>query len=86
MIPIDFKESNTTYAEDQPEYLPLPVYKYEDGTVISCWKFSFWERLKVLWTGKLWWRQLTFNEPLQAQSPSVNKWDQFDKKHFKNKK
>ena len=27
MKPIKFKEQNTVYAENQPEYLPLPVLR-----------------------------------------------------------
>jgi len=69
MKPIQFKQSNCTYAKDQPEYLPLPVYKDEHGLVISCWKLSLWERLIILITGKLWWSVMTFNNPLQPQLP-----------------
>lgn len=68
MKPIEFKEHNIVYAKDQPEYLPLPVYKDESGQVISCWKLSFKERLSVLFSGKVWLRQLTFNQALQPQS------------------
>lgn len=62
---IDFKEVNTVYAENQPEYLQLPAHKTRDGEVISCWNLSFTERLRVLFTGKLWLQVLTFNSPLQ---------------------
>lgn len=65
MSPIKFKECNCIYAKDQPEYLPLPVLKTEDGQVTSCWKLSFIEKLKVLLTGKIFVTQLTFNQPLQ---------------------
>ena len=71
MKPIQFKNSNVVFAKDQKEYLPLPAYKGDDGTVISCWEFSFLERLKVLLFGKIYWTQLTFNSPLQPQRPSV---------------
>ena len=71
MKPIKFKEVNTTFAKDQPEYLPLPVYKSDDGVVISCWSMSIKERLQILFTGRLWLRMLTFNEPLQPQRPDV---------------
>lgn len=62
---INFKECNSIYAKDQPEYLPLPSHKTEDGKVTSCWKLSFWERLKVLITGRIFLQILTFNKPLQ---------------------
>jgi len=62
---IKFKECNAVYAKDQPEYLPLPSHKTKDGEVTSCWKLSFWERLKVLITGRIFLQILTFNESLQ---------------------
>jgi hypothetical protein len=75
MKPTGFKESNATFAEDQEEYLPLPVHKRmdEEGTVVSCWKLSFFERLKVLFTGRVWYSVWTFGGPLQPQLPSIDK-------------
>ena len=52
MKPIEFPEQNCVYAKDQPEYLPLPVHKTEDGMVVSCWRLTWRERLRVLLTGK----------------------------------
>lgn len=72
MRPIKFKEANVVYAKNQPEYLQLPVYKAEDGEVISCWKMSFKERLIFIITGKIWISVLTFNKPLQPIRPSIN--------------
>ena len=72
MRPIEFKEQTCVFAEDQPEYLPLPAFKSDDGQVISCWKFSFWETLKILWTGKMWFHVFTFNQPLQPQRPTLD--------------
>ena len=71
MKPVEFKEQNCVYAEHQPEYLPLPSHKTEDGTVISCWKLSFKERLKTLFKGRVWFSVMTFNKPLQPQLPSI---------------
>lgn len=72
MKPVKFKESNATLAENQPEYLSLPVWKSEDGEVISCWQATFVERIKFLLTGKLWLKMLTFNNPLQPQLPLID--------------
>lgn len=72
MDPTKFKQSNVVFAEDQPEYLPLPAYKDNNGLVISCWSFTLRERIKVLFTGRIWWSVLTFNRPLQPQMPSVD--------------
>jgi hypothetical protein len=66
MKPIKFPEVNVTYAENQPEYQPLPVFKVDSpqGDVVSCWQLSFRERVRLLFTGKLWVCLLTFNKPL----------------------
>jgi hypothetical protein len=71
MKPVKFPGSNCTYAENQPEYLPLPVHRTDDGVVTSCWTMTWRERLRVLFTGRIWWRVLTFNHPLQPQVPLV---------------
>jgi hypothetical protein len=65
MKPISFKGQNCIYAKDQPEYLPLPAFKEPDGKIISCWKMSFKERIRVLFSGVIWHSCLTFNKPLQ---------------------
>ena len=65
------REHEMMFAKDQPEYQPLPAIRTTDGQVITHWRLSFRERLRVLFTGSLFLRQLTFNEPLQPQSPSV---------------
>ena len=75
MKPIEFNEQNSVYAENQPEYLPLPSHKTQDGIVTSCWSLSWKERFNLLFTGKIWWSNFTFNNPLQPQKPSVKKPD-----------
>lgn len=76
MKPIQFPDVNNVYAKDQPQYLPLPVhYDILDSqrTVTSCWRMTFWQRLKTLWTGCIWVQQMTFGSPLQPQRVSVDK-------------
>lgn len=72
MKPIEFIGFNKTLAKDQPQYQPLPVQWNKDGQVISCWKMTWKERIKVLFGGKIWLSQLTFNNPLQPQLPLVD--------------
>lgn len=72
MKPISFKEQTCIIAEDQKEYLTLPAWKSKDGIVVSCWELSFRERIKLLFTGKLWFKVLTFNKPLQPQRPLID--------------
>ena len=77
MKPIEFPEVNCTYAKDQPEYLPLPVFKSAEphGECISCWELTWRERIKLLFTGKMWLSMLTFHKPLTPVRPTVNKAD-----------
>ena len=70
MKPIAFPEMTTTWAEHQPPYLPLPVYRGDAAPyeVISCWEMTWRERLTVLWRGRVWLRVLTFGQRLQPQA------------------
>lgn len=70
---VKFKECNITYAENQPEYLPLPALKMDDGEIVTCWKPSIKEKLKIVFKGKIWLNVLTFNKPLQPLRMSANK-------------
>lgn len=71
MKPTIFPEKNVVFAEHQPEYLPLPAHRTDDGQVITRWEFSWQERLRVAFGRPMWLRQLTFNHPLQPLSPTV---------------
>lgn len=74
MTPTQFTGSNITFAKDQPEYLPLPAHVSDyNGIVTSCWQLSLRERLKMLWTGRLWLQQMAFGKPLQPQKPSADR-------------
>lgn len=73
MTPISFPEANATYGEGQPQYLPLPALRERDGCVTTCWKLTRRERVRLLFTGRIWWRVLTFNRPLQPVLPTVEK-------------
>jgi len=75
MQPIEFKQSNVTYAKDQPEYLPLPAYIDRDdpqGRVISCWKLTWRERFKIFFSGRMFLSQMTFKQALQPQLPEID--------------
>lgn len=55
MKPTKFKESNVTFTAPGliPECGDLPAY-VNQKQIISCWKASFLERLKILFTGNVW--------------------------------
>ena len=54
-----------TFATNQPEYHPLPAWRGSDGRVVTRWKVSWSERLRILLTGDLWLSVLTFHRALQ---------------------
>ena len=51
MKPIKFKEQNKVYVAEGCG--DLPAYK-DDREIISCWKGTFSERIKFLFTGIMW--------------------------------
>ena len=79
MKAIKFKEANTIFGKDQPEYKPLPAFVDENRIVVTCYKMSLQERLKVIFTGKVWLSIMAFNGELQPQKMEVNKSEVFQK-------
>ena len=75
MKPIKFKQANTVFAENQPEYFNLPA-SVNNGIVKTCWKMTFIERLYVLFTGCVWLEILTHGNPLQPLKMSAPKPEQ----------
>lgn len=77
MKPIEFDEQTAILAKDQPQYLPLPAHYVGNGhgDLIFCWQLSWRERVKLLFTGKLWHTVKTFNQHLQPQLLQVDKPD-----------
>lgn len=53
------------FAKDQPEYQPLPAFRDHDGYVLTRWRMTWRERLRVLFTGDIYLSLLTFGRPLQ---------------------
>lgn len=75
MKPVEFKHQNIVFAKDQPKYQSLPAIKIDSptGEVISCWKLSFKERLKVLVFGRVWLSLMSFNKALTPSYLAVNR-------------
>lgn len=72
----EFPEQTVVIAKDQPEYLPLPAYRYANdpqGRIVCCWSLTPDERQRVWDTGEIWHQVLTFNQPLQPQLLTVDK-------------
>lgn len=74
MKSIKFKECNKVYAENQPEYITMDVL--DDGKyVVSCWEISFIEKIRILFTGKIWLSLLMFGNPLTPSFMTAKKRD-----------
>jgi len=88
MTPIKFPEANIVFAKDQPEYQPLPAFKANtpNGEVVTCWKLSFRERLRILFKGQIWFSLLSFNQPLTPSFMTTKKSDVLVSQKKKNEK
>lgn len=58
MKPINFKEATIELKKPSSmtdeQCSSLHIRQTADGTCISCWKASLWQRLKFLFHGKIW--------------------------------
>lgn len=72
---IEFPEQTHIIAKLQPEYLPLPAHRFNDeqGRIACCWSLTWRERIRLLFTGRIWHQVLTFDLPLQPQLLTVEK-------------
>lgn len=86
MKPIEFKEQNVVFGKDQQEYIPLPALVFQDGEVMTCWKLSWKELLKVVFTRKIYLSVQTFRKPLQPLYMTVSKERIAVQESFTNKK
>jgi hypothetical protein len=70
-----FPEQNGVLAKSQPQYIPMPVHftNDQDGRMICCWRLTFFERIRILFSGKVWHQVLTFHQPLQPQLLTISK-------------
>lgn len=67
---VEFPEQTIVIAKNQKQYRPLPAHihpKDNKGTVTCCWELSLLDRVKLLFTGRLWHQILTFKSALQPQ-------------------
>ncbi len=73
MKPVKFEESNVVYGEGQEGVEPLPALKFESGEVVSCWKLSWKELLRLIWKREIWACVQTHNKPLQPMFMTARK-------------
>jgi len=58
------------------DYLDIPfLLDRKNDTVITCYKLSCVDLLKVIFTRKIWLGQVTYDKPLNGQKLSVNRKD-----------
>lgn len=60
-----------TFAKDQPQYRQLPAVVFSDGLVVTRWRLSLRERLRVLFGSGIFVSKLTFNQPLQPMKVGI---------------
>lgn len=72
MEPIEFHGQNIIFGEGQPAYIPLPAMKMPDGEVFTYWSISDEEIEIIKQTKCIYFKQLTFNQPLQPIRPMVD--------------
>lgn len=79
MKAVKFKEANVDFAKGQDEYHTLPALRFGDknDTIVTCYSLTLTERLKVLFTGKIWMSEINFNRSLTPRYFSVNQKDVF---------
>lgn len=76
MIASEFKEVNIRIAENQPEYETLPAFhNHNEGSMTFCFELNKEEIDEIVKTGKIWFKQLTFNKPMNPIEMSVLKSD-----------
>lgn len=71
MSPIEFEGMTGTAAKNQPEYGNLPMHR-NDTTVTSCWKMTWRERIRVLFTGRVWLQLLEYDRLITPSIVSAN--------------
>ena len=67
---IPFKEANFNIQTQQGD---IPMFKSVQGKYVTCWKLNIIERLKMIFSGKLWVVQITNNKAPQPVVFSVQK-------------
>ncbi len=76
MKQIEFKEANMSLAVTGRE--PIPAYVEESvPQVVTCWRLSLWERLKLLFTGKVYSCILSRHDRMQMTVLNINKKEVF---------
>lgn len=68
---VDFKEANTKLGSDGVKVLPAYVDE-ANHLVVTCWRMSFWERVKALFLGRVWVCSIADKKSVQRSVPSMD--------------
>lgn len=72
MKTVEFEGVNVRIAEDQEEYNTLPAFwNQKEGSLTYCFELSEAEIEHIKETKKVYFKQLTFGQPMQPINPSV---------------
>lgn len=77
MRAIEFEEQNLVLGKGQEDtYIPMPAYYNKDELSMAfCFELNKEEIDEIIATGKIWFKQLTFNKPFQPVMLSTQKED-----------
>ena len=84
MKPIKFKGENIFLEGDKgkSKSMNARIEKGETSLVISCWRLSFVDVMKIIFTKKIWLVVRTIKGDLHSCLISVNKKDFFKSRNF----
>lgn len=69
---VEFEGVNVRIAEDQPEYITLPAFwNKQEGSLTYCFELSDAEIEQLKESKRIFFKQLTFGQPMQPIHPSV---------------
>jgi hypothetical protein len=68
---VDFKEANTILGSDGVKVLPAYVDE-QNHLVVTCWRMSLWERVKALFSGRVWICTLADKKSVQRSVPCMD--------------
>ena len=78
---VKFDDCNVAIAEKQKEYQTLHALRIgnQQDTIITCWGLSFWERVRVLFLGRIWMSESNFYKDITPRLLSTNRNDLYTK-------
>jgi len=54
MKAVNFKDSNRVFGKHEDVYQTLHALALGNGIIVSCWKLSLMDSIRIAFTGKVW--------------------------------